>query len=61
MAFDQRAIAVNWARADENASARKKSGWRNTWARHPMAHPWKVVIKQPPPGVVLFGDLYIIL
>ncbi len=61
MAFDRRAIAVNWARADEKRKRQEEERQEKYWARRPMAHPWKVVIKQPPPGVVLFGDLYIIL
>ena len=60
MAFDPKAIAVNWARSDENESGREKRQ-AEYWARRPMAHPWKVEIKQPPAGVVLSGDLYVIL
>jgi hypothetical protein len=61
MAFDPRAIAVNWARSDEKRKRQEEERQAEYWARRPMAHPWKVEIKQPPAGVVLFGDLYVIL
>ena len=61
MAFDPKAIAVNWARSDEKRKRQEEERQAEYWARRPMAHPWKVEINQPPAGVVLSGDLYVIL
>ena len=52
---------MNWARSDEKRKRQEEERQAEYWARRPMAHPWKVEIKQPPAGVVLSGDLYVIL
>ena len=55
MAFDPRAIAVNWARSDEKRKRQEEERQAEYWARRPMAHPWKVETKQPPPASCCSG------
>lgn len=57
-----RSRAVNWAKDQvrrRNEAAERQERWEKA---HPMAHPWKVPIRTDiPPGVIPFGDLYLIL
>ena len=39
MAFDPKAIAVNWARSDEKRKRQEEERQAEYWARRPMAHP----------------------
>ena len=61
MEFDPRALAMNWVRSRVDQERKEAERQKEYWAKRPMAHPWKVPIKQPPPGVLPFGDLYLIL
>ena len=61
MGFDPRSIAMNWVRCEVDRKREEEKRQAEYWAKRPMAHPWRVAIKHPPPGVVPFGDLYLIL
>jgi hypothetical protein len=63
MALDphQRATAQNWIRAQVERKQKEQKREEEYLAKHPAVHSWKVKVDLPPPGVLVFGDIYLIV